>query len=84
MEPRTDPQDVEAEKFTLELADYLRQGRVDNEYNELVVVAPPAFLGRLRNAIDSPTAGTIRAEIAKNYTNEKWQDALERVRELVT
>jgi protein required for attachment to host cells len=78
---RTTPHEVEAEAFSRELAEYLRLARTRNEYAHLVLVAPPSFLGQLREALDEPTRDCVRASIAKGYTGERPERVLARLRE---
>lgn len=55
-----------AVRFAGELAELLREGRVENAYDELVLVAPPAFLGALREALDGPTRDRVVASLDKD------------------
>lgn len=57
-----------ATRFAGELADVLRDGRTRGGYDELVLVAPPAFLGRLRDALDDPTRDRVVATMDKDLT----------------
>uniref|UniRef100_UPI003F6B4D12 host attachment protein n=1 Tax=Pseudomaricurvus sp. TaxID=2004510 RepID=UPI003F6B4D12 len=66
--PEVSATDHEADKFAGELATNLRSARIDGRFNQLVLVAPPAFLGRLRSAMDSATSGLVVKEINKNLT----------------
>lgn len=52
--------------FARDLADKLRQGRVSNAYERLVLVAPPKFLGSLRSALDDPTAACVVGSLDKD------------------
>lgn len=63
----TPPREVEARRFSRELAEFLRLGRAHNQYRKLILVAPPHFLGLLRDAIDGPVALSIEATVAKNF-----------------
>lgn len=67
-----DPPDahrVEAVRFARQLAETLRDGRVHGTYDHLVIVAPPKFLGMLRDALDAPTAKLIRVSLANDFTH---------------
>lgn len=61
------PTEGHAEDFAKELADFLRQKRIDQAYAGLVLVAEPRFLGRLRSNLDKPTAGLVQRELDKNW-----------------
>lgn len=78
---KTTPHEVEAAAFSRQLADYLRLSRSHHEWRELVLVAPPHFLGLLREALDEPTLHRVRASIAKNYVDEDLDELLARVRD---
>lgn len=70
-QPRVDPTEQIADRFARALADRLKGLRVDNDVGRLVLVAPPPFLGRLRTALDAPTAKLVAAELAGGYAHEK-------------
>ncbi len=63
MEPTTDPKRHEALVFARELAEVLRAGRQAGEYERLYVVAPPAFLGMLREHYDKGIEQALAGEI---------------------
>lgn len=48
VEPDTDPKDVEAMKFARDLAHELERAVDDHRFDELIVAAPPRFLGLLK------------------------------------
>jgi protein required for attachment to host cells len=50
------PHEHVAEELAREIAKRAREMRLEDRYNELVLVAEPGFLGVLRSAIDEPTA----------------------------
>jgi protein required for attachment to host cells len=56
----------EAEDFARAIASRLEAGRNAGQFEQIVVVAPPDFLGLLRKAIGHSTAKLISAEISKN------------------
>lgn len=60
------PTERVAERFAKTLAERLRQGRIENRYDALVLVAEPRFLGELRAALDAPTAALVRATLDKD------------------
>ena len=51
MEPPTPLKRVEAEKFAAVLADRLERAAIGEEFERLVIVAPPRFLGSLRESL---------------------------------
>lgn len=66
LSPDAEPREVEAQRFALSLAALLKQGLNRHAYDELVLAAPPHFLGLLRNALDSQVAARIAATFDKN------------------
>lgn len=74
--PSTSPKDVELEKFSRELAEMLRLAHARREYESLVLVAAPHFLGLLRGELDRPVAASVRAALDKDYTQKPVRDLL--------
>lgn len=68
MEPHTDPKQVEAAHFAADLAARLAAAHHEGAYRDVVLVAPPAFLGLLRGELDEQVAKTVRATVAKDLT----------------
>ena len=52
--------------FVHDLAELLRDGRVGDKFQALVLVAEPTFLGRLRYVLDKSTYALVSGEIAKD------------------
>jgi protein required for attachment to host cells len=69
LDAHTDPRRNEAAEFARELGETLRAGRVRNAYDEVLVVAPPRFLGLLRDELDPETARTVTQEIGHDWTS---------------
>jgi protein required for attachment to host cells len=63
------PEERAANDFARRVADALRADRVAGRYERLALVAGPRFLGRLRAALDPPTAalvtGTLDRDLAR-------------------
>lgn len=66
--PATSPADHAAERFAHDLADTLEEGRVSHAYKDLVLVAPPQFLGLLKGELGTEVSRTVRHAIGKDYT----------------
>lgn len=64
----TDPKDHENELLARQVADVLRQGRVEHRVDSIVLVAAPEFLGRLRRALDAQTKALVVAEDARDLS----------------
>lgn len=58
LEPHEDLDHVEARRFAAELTSYLEGCRLENRFDELIVVAAPKFLGTLRESW-SPALGRM-------------------------
>ena len=70
MPPKTDIKDHEQELFAREICSHLEKGRQNGEFNHLVLVAPPAFLGKLRNGLSAELGKLVVAEINKDLTRQ--------------
>ena len=64
----TDYHQLEEDKFAAETADLLRQRALRNDYESLIVVAPPRTLGALRKHYHKEVEKRIAGEIAKDLT----------------
>ena len=60
------PHERVAKAFARELAERLRQGRLERRFERLVIAAEPHFLGLLRGALDTVTARMVVASVAKD------------------
>ncbi len=67
-QPQTEPKQHEAKLFAQTLARELQAGRTKREYRRAIVVAPPAFMGLLKGALDEPTAEMVSDHFDKDYT----------------
>lgn len=61
-----DPKEQEAIRFAKEVCRRLDGARSAGEFDKLYVVAAPAFLGVLREAMSEPTRRLVAGEISKN------------------
>lgn len=66
MEPEVDPKQAEAMKFAREIVGRLEKGRTAGQYDRLVLVAGPQFLGLLRQSMSPALADLVSVEIPKN------------------
>lgn len=69
MEKHNSPKQQEAIRFAKEVAQRLEQGRTDHEFDKLVIVADPDFLGLLRSAIPRELRAMVTQEVTKNLTH---------------
>ncbi len=84
LDRHTDPHEVEVERFAREVADLLDHGRKTDRYERLVLVAPPKFLGLLRDAIDADTARAVVGSIARDWSASKPAAVAVQVRDVAT
>lgn len=68
MAAEVEPKEQEQIRFAKLIADRLEQGRVENAFDRLIVVAAPAFLGLLRANFSAPLRSLLGLEIDKDYT----------------
>lgn len=66
IEPHTSLEEKHALQFADLLRDAIRQGRMENQYDQLVLMAPPRFLGVLRDRLDEQTLKCVVAEVGSD------------------
>lgn len=76
MEPSIDPKDEEAQHFASELAADLRQHFYAHAFTNLVLVAPPRFLGFLRDALDDQLAKHVLGSFDLDLTHCETAEAV--------
>jgi len=69
-EAPTDIKQHEAEVFAKQIANRLEHGRVNNDVDQLILVAPPAFLGTLRQVMNEQLTKIVGRSLDKNLVNE--------------
>lgn len=67
MESEHSPVEHVTDQFVKVLADKLRDGRIANHYAHLVLVAGPKLLGKLRDALDDPTAAKVVQSLDRDF-----------------
>jgi len=77
------PKEREASNFAREIADQILDRRNANEFDRLVLVAEPGFLGMLRDALDDATAKTIHGEVRKDIVDRPLDDIKEHLSDLL-
>lgn len=68
MAPPTDATEHQQDLLAKQVADALRRARLDDRMEGVVLVAAPAFLGKLRAALDGPTRALVIAEDARDLS----------------
>lgn len=72
----------ENELFAKEVAQRLYSARTDNQISKLVLVAPPKFLGLLREKIDATTQKLIIHTLSKDLTKSSLTNIQDAVSDL--
>lgn len=78
-QPRTEPHEVEERRFAQEVAAALAHADRAREYDKLVLVAPPRFLGLLREELPDRAARRAEASLDRDYMPLDDVEARERV-----
>jgi protein required for attachment to host cells len=76
IEPRTSPQEKAVEFFARELDAALERGRTGHRYRDLVLIAPPQFLGALHAALGEKVRACVVAELSRDLTSADAQEIL--------
>jgi protein required for attachment to host cells len=69
LEPHTDPKRLEAEHFAATLAKHLEHGLGQGAYSRLYLVAPPRFLGLLRERLSEQVEKHLAGCLDKDFTS---------------
>jgi len=67
MEPTTPRKEVEMEKFARQIAKTLDDALARKAFDRIVLVAPPAFVGILRETLPERVQARIAATVEKDY-----------------
>ncbi|WP_158543519.1 host attachment protein [Dyella solisilvae] len=59
----------ETASFALELSRFLQKARTAGQFDALVLIAAPAFLGAMRERLDGSTRGRVTLEVDKNLVH---------------
>ena len=68
LEPATSPKDHEKIVFAKRLGKHLKKMHSQKHFDELVLVAPPKFLGMLRDELQSPLDKLVTRTVDKDLT----------------
>ena len=63
IEPRSSLRDKHAVQFADILRETVQRGRMENQYDRLVLMAPPRFLGVLHDRLDEQTLKCVVGEV---------------------
>ena len=84
MDPATDAHRHEVETFARAVAERIERMRTHNEVDEIVLVAPPRFLGELRAQLSAHAARLVVDEVAKNLVQSSSETLIDTVSQAVT
>lgn len=83
MAVEVDSKEQEQIRFAKLIADRLEQGRLDNQFERLLIVAAPAFLGLLRANFNALLNSLLSLEIDKDYTALRADELRKRLPERI-
>lgn len=70
MDNKISAKDHESLEFARELACHLESARTSGDFNKLVLIAPPAFLGNLRNTLSKEVLSMVSRQVDKNLVQK--------------
>lgn len=79
LEPRTWPKEAELQRFAQRLCAYLEESIAKRQFDSLVLVAPPHFLGALKDSLGKQTAKHVRATVDKDLSTLGAADLRQRL-----
>ncbi|MDO9268303.1 MAG: host attachment protein [Methylobacter sp.] len=68
LEQPTDPKKHKIDNFAHRIAQYLENAHNQNRFEQLLIVAPPSFLGLLRSHLPEQIKKLVRFELGKEIT----------------
>lgn len=83
VEPHDDPDLVESRRFAKQLAETLQRENAQGRFDRLFVVAPPAFLGVLRQAFPAQLQTRVAAELTEEWMTLQEKDRQSRIAKFV-
>lgn len=70
----TDFHQIEEDRFAADAADFLKTGALKNDYDSLIVIAPPKTLGELRKHYHKEVSSRLKGELDKDLTGHPIKD----------
>jgi len=77
------PHDRAVSDFARGLAEKLKHARVQNQFEGLVLVAPPRFLGLLRSSLDGPTSRLVVGSVHKDLATSKEAELIKHLGDVI-
>jgi protein required for attachment to host cells len=84
MQPKSDPHREAKRGFATILANMLREKLDEGRYDRLILVAPPATLGDLREELSGRVAAMVVGEVAKDLTKVPPSALGDHLRDVIT
>jgi protein required for attachment to host cells len=81
MGQKTSPSEREHVEFARTIGQRIEAGRLGGDFENLILVAPPEFLGHLRKNQDSVTREKVVLEIGKNLVTKDAEDIRAHIRD---
>lgn len=69
----------DGEEFAGQLSQLLSEGRVGRQYEKLILVAGPKFLGQIRAKLDKATHSTVSATLDKDLAQKTDPEIVEQI-----
>jgi protein required for attachment to host cells len=79
-DPETSPTEHEAANFAILLARRLKEMHNERHFDQLILIAPPAFLGLLRKNLHKPLDKLVERTIHKDLTTAGIDDIIDYIR----
>jgi protein required for attachment to host cells len=76
----TSPKEHEAENFAVLLARRLKEMHNERHFDQLILIAPPAFLGLLRKHLHKPLDKLVERTIHKDLSTAAIDDIIDSIR----
>ena len=83
VEPSVDYHEFDKERFANDVSRVLNKARAENQYDRLVLVAPPKTLGYLREELDKHTRDLVYGELHKDLTHQREDQILKHLGEVM-
>jgi protein required for attachment to host cells len=74
MTARTDPHELEEQRFTESLAQDVNRAALQKQFDRLILAAPPRTLGILRKSLSAHATERVIAELDKDLTKSSRAD----------
>lgn len=69
--------------FAEHLSQLMKAGKEEKKFLELILVADPKFLGRVKNALDNSTLKTVTKTISKDFAKTPDEEVVKKLKSLL-